>query len=271
MTDRLYPEQGEAIATVLAGMGVRVVQPSELHCCGLIPNNSGDIPHAKAMAKQTIERLERVPADYIVSGSASCVAMLGQDYLHLFRDEPAWLPRAQAVSDRIVDFTSFLVKIAKIPAGSLTATSGPARELTYHDSCQGLNALGLSSEPRFLIEDAMGDTLVELGENTLCCGFGGSFSFEFPDVASRLMNRKLANAEATGTRLIVSDNQGCIMHLRGGLDASGRKIDVRHISELLAERVRERMAGRITGQHGPAGQVDPYEIPASSHTMPASD
>jgi Fe-S oxidoreductase len=89
----------------------------------------------------------------------------------------------------------------------------------------------------------MGDTLVELGENTLCCGFGGSFSFEFPDVAERLMNRKLANAEATGTRLIVSDNQGCIMHLRGGLDASGRKIDVRHISELLAERVRERTSG----------------------------
>jgi Fe-S oxidoreductase len=56
------------------------------------------------------------------------------------------------------------------------------------------------------------------------------------------MNRKLANAEATGARLIVSDNQGCIMHLRGGLDASGRTIEVRHIAELLAERIRERAA-----------------------------
>jgi Fe-S oxidoreductase len=54
------------------------------------------------------------------------------------------------------------------------------------------------------------------------------------------MNRKLANAESTGTRLIVTDNQGCIMHLRGGLDASGRKIEVRHLAELLAERVRAR-------------------------------
>jgi iron-sulfur cluster protein len=242
MTDRIYPEQGEAVATVLEGLGVNVVNPSGLHCCGLIPNNSGDVAHAATMAKQTIERLEAVPADYIVSGSASCVAMHGQDYLHLFRNDPAWLPRAEAISKKIVDFTSFLVDIAQLPAGSLTPLSGAARELTYHDSCQGLNALNLSTEPRHLIEGVMGDTLVELQENTLCCGFGGSFSFEYPDVAERLMNRKLGNAEATGTRLIVTDNQGCIMHLRGGLDASGRKIEVRHISELLAERVKERMA-----------------------------
>jgi Fe-S oxidoreductase len=194
------------------------------------------------MARQTIERLESVQVDYIVSGSASCVAMLGQDYTHLFRNDPVWLPRAEKLATKIVDFTSFLVNVARLEAGSLAPVSGSGRELTYHDSCQGLNALGLSSEPRHLIEGVMGDTLVELGENTLCCGFGGSFSFEYPDVAERLMNRKLGNAEATGTRLIVSDNQGCIMHLRGGLDASGRKIDVRHISELLAERVKERMA-----------------------------
>jgi hypothetical protein len=30
------------------------------------------------------------------------------------------------------------------------------------------------------------------------------------------------------------------MHLRDGLDASGRRIEIRHIAELLAERVRER-------------------------------
>ncbi|MBA3379167.1 MAG: LUD domain-containing protein [Chloroflexia bacterium] len=240
MTDRIYPEQGEAVVTVLGALGVHVVQPDGLHCCGLIPNNSGDVAHAQSMAKLTIERLESVAAAYIVSGSASCVAMLGQDYVHLFRNDPKWLPRAQAISDKIIDFTSFLANVAKLPSDCLAAPDGGQRELTYHDSCQGLNALGLAAEPRYLIENVMGDRLVELGENTLCCGFGGSFSFEYPDVAERLMNRKLSNAEATGTRLIVTDNQGCIMHLRGGLDASGRRIEVKHIAELLAERVRER-------------------------------
>ncbi|HYI25393.1 MAG TPA: (Fe-S)-binding protein, partial [Thermomicrobiales bacterium] len=242
MTDRIYPEQGEAVATVLNGLGVTVRYPEGLHCCGLIPNNSGDTSHARSMAIHTIERLEAVKADWIVSGSASCVAMLAQDYLHLFRNEPAWKRRAEALSAKVIDFTSFIANIAKLPAGSLAPLTGAVRELTYHDSCQGSNALGLGPEPRFLIEQVMGDTLVELAENSLCCGFGGSFSFEYPEVAERLMNRKLGNAEATGTRLIVTDNQGCIMHLRGGLDASGRNIEVRHIAELLAERMRERSA-----------------------------
>jgi L-lactate dehydrogenase complex protein LldF len=78
---------------------------------------------------------------------------------------------------------------------------------------------------------------VELAENRLCCGFGGSFSVEHPDVARKLMDRKLDNAQATGAMVVVTDNQGCIMHLRGGVDAEGRPMRVRHIAELLAERI----------------------------------
>src|SRR5690606_35950133 len=113
------------------------------------------------------------------------------DYLHLFRDDPEPRQRAEALAAKVVDFTSFLVTVAQLPAGSLAALDGSSRTVTYHDSCQGLNALGIREEPRFLIEEVMGDTLVELAENTLCCGFGGSFSFDYPEVAERLMNRKL--------------------------------------------------------------------------------
>ena len=52
------------------------------------------------MARQTIRALERCDADYIVSGSASCVATLSQDYLHLFRDDPGWLARASRSRER---------------------------------------------------------------------------------------------------------------------------------------------------------------------------
>jgi iron-sulfur cluster protein len=239
MTDRFYPEQGEAIVTVLEALGAKVVYPEGLHCCGLVNQNSGDLDHALALARQTIASLEATEADWIVSVSASCGAMILQDYLHQFRDETAWLARAERLAARVMDFTSFLVNVAKLPEGSLANVDGGGREITYHDSCQGLNALGLSDEPRHLIERVMGDTIAELPENTLCCGFGGTWSVDYPDVAKRLMDRKLNNAQSTGARTIVTDNQGCIMHLRGGSDAEGRKLEVRHIAELLAERVRQ--------------------------------
>ena len=109
--------------------------------------------------------------------------------------------------------------------------------VTYHDSCQGLNALGLRDEPRRVLRDVLGLEIRELAENTLCCGFGGSFSFEYPEVAARLMRRKLDNAVATGAPVIVTDNQGCIMHLRGGCDAEGRPLRVKHLAEMVAERL----------------------------------
>lgn len=234
MTDRLYPEQGEATIKVLSALGVNIVNPAGLHCCGLIPFNSGAVDDAKGMALHTLGQLESLGVDVILSPSASCVAMLAQDYLHLFRNDPTVLPRAQRLSQMVMDTTRFLVDVAKLQPGSFAGDT--PREITYHDSCQGLNALGLLAEPRYLIEQVMGDTIAELPEK-LCCGFGGSFSIEQPRVASRLLDRKLDAAEGTGTRIIVTDNQGCIMHLRGGIDASGRTIEVRHIVELLADRI----------------------------------
>ncbi len=235
MTDRLYPEQGQATIRVLEALGATVVHPPDLHCCGLIPNNSGDVTDARSLALRTMASFEAIEADVIVSPSASCVAMMGQDYVHLFRDDPEVLPRAEAMAGKIMDFTSFLVNVAKLQPGALS--DGDKRPLTYHDSCQGLNALGLGPEPRYLIEEVMGDTVVELAENRMCCGFGGSFSLEQPEISRRLMDRKLDNAQATGAQVVVTDNQGCIMHLRGGIDAEGRPMQVRHIAELLAERI----------------------------------
>jgi L-lactate dehydrogenase complex protein LldF len=238
MTDRLYPEQGEAIATTLRRLGARVAFPASLNCCGLPANNSGDDVDARRMARQTIQALDAVEADYIVSGSASCVAMLTQDYIHLFRDEPVWLPRAESLAARVIDFTSFLDRVAQLPAGSLKRDGNQV--VAYHDSCQGLNALGLREEPRRVLRDVLCYEVRDLAESTLCCGFGGSFSFDYPEVAERLMNRKLDDAGATGAPVLVTDNQGCIMHLRGGCDAAGRPLQIRHLAELVAERLGER-------------------------------
>ncbi|MGI8475304.1 MAG: (Fe-S)-binding protein, partial [Thermomicrobiales bacterium] len=235
ITDRVFPEQGQAIIETLRGLGARVVFPEGLNCCGLPANNMGDANHAAKMAKQTIGALELAHADHVVSGSASCVAMITQDYLHLFRNDPAWLARAERLAARVMDFTSFMTGVADLADGSLAG--GERTVVTYHDSCQGLNALGLRAEPRRLLVGVLGCELRELEENTLCCGFGGTFSFDYPEVSSRLMNRKLDNAQATGAPTVVTDNQGCIMHLRGGADNGGRPLKIRHIAELLAERL----------------------------------
>ena len=76
--------------------------------------------------------------------------------------------------------------------------------------------------------------LRELPEESVCCGFGGSTSLVHPEVAAHILRRKLENVASTGAKTLVTDNPGCILHLRGGIDASGLDVQVMHLAEVMA-------------------------------------
>ena len=231
LTDRLYPEMGEAVVRVLRAVGCDVFFPPGQSCCGLPAINAGDGPSAKAMIYQTIQALEKVQADFILSASASCAVSMLQDYPRLLAGEPEWLERAKLLAERVIDFTTFVDREVRLPEGTLA--SGARLTVTVHDSCQSHNCLGLKEEPRRILQDVMGHSVVEMKDSSACCGFGGSFSFEHPRVAERIARRKIKNVDDTGAPIVVTDNPGCIMHLRGVVDASNRSIQVLHLAELI--------------------------------------
>jgi len=238
LTDPLAPEQAESAVKLLSACGARVVIPQAQHCCGLPFVDSGDARGARQLARQTIEMLESTTADYIVSAANSCVAAIAEDYPHLFQDEPSWKARAERLRGRVFDLATFLDTVAQLPAGALT---GPSNEVvTYHPFCQSLNVLHADQAARRLLTEVCGIELRELPEANVCCGFGGSTSFDAPDVARGIVERKLSSIDGTGARLLVTDNPGCILHLRGAAHASGRRVQVRHLAEILASRLAAR-------------------------------
>ena len=239
LTDRLKPATGEAAVKVLQAVGCRTRLASGWQCCGLVASNAGDRVWAKKLARQTITTLEEAGGDWVVSTSTSCTAMIAQDYLHLFRDEPEWQKRAAALAGRVMDFTHFMDQEVQLPPGSLAWNGRDRVTTTYHDPCQSTNCLGLKDEGRRLLRDVAGMDLVEMADSTVCCGFGGSFSIDHPRVAKRLLRTKLNNAVATGAGCLAADNAGCLMHLAGGVDAAGLPMRTAHLADLLAERLPE--------------------------------
>jgi L-lactate dehydrogenase complex protein LldF len=247
MIDRLYPEMGEAAIQVLRACGVQVTFPQKQNCCGLIALNSGDRADCAAMARQTITMLEQAleesKAEYIVGATTSCVVTLTQDYSRLFEDlqQQGWLRRARALADKVMDFASFVDQVLLANGTKLPVRKSDGKGddviVTYHDSCQSINCLGLRSEARHIIQDVLGLELREMAQSDVCCGFGGATSIEHAEVAERILNNKLTNAERTGATVLVADNPGCLMHLRGGVDASGRKMRVLHLAQLIAEQL----------------------------------
>jgi Fe-S oxidoreductase len=82
-----------------------------------------------------------------------------------------------------------------------------------------------------------GYEVVELPDTANCCGFGGTFSLEWPEVADRLVQWKLDAVAASGCDVVVSDNPGCLMHIRAGASRRHLPLRVAHVLELVAEHL----------------------------------
>ena len=232
-TDWLAPELGEAAIEVLRRARVEVAPVAFPSCCGLPAINSGYRDPAIRMAKQTIRAFEMADVDWIVSTSPSCVAAIMHEYVRILRDEPAWHARAARLGDKLIDFGRFLDDL-ELPehAGVRSAPT-----VTVHDACQSKHGLGLGPELRQLLQ-AAGYRIVEAAYSGECCGFGGSFSFDHPEVARRMRRRKLEAYAATDAGIVCADNPGCVLHLRAGERVQGAP-RVLHLAELLRDALRQ--------------------------------
>jgi L-lactate dehydrogenase complex protein LldE len=97
-----------------------------------------------------------------------------------------------------------------------------------------LRELGLSSEPRALLERA-GAELVDWDAER-CCGFGGTFAVRQPELSVAMADEKLRSLD--GAQVLCGADPSCLMHLRGRLRKLGSDVRVAHLAELLEEATR---------------------------------
>jgi L-lactate dehydrogenase complex protein LldE len=228
LIDSFFPRIGEAMVNVLNRAGVRVEFPSAQTCCGQPAFNAGLRSEAVPMARHTIRVFEKTTGVIIIP-SGSCAAMVRHGYLELFKDDKTWLERAKTLSSRVYEFTEYLVDVCGV--NELSAC-WPGK-LTYHPSCHLLRSLGVDRQPRLLLAAVRDAEIVELPEREDCCGFGGVFSVEHPELSAEFMTRKIANFEKSGSPTLVVADTGCLMHIQGGLARQGRNQRVVHIAEVL--------------------------------------
>jgi L-lactate dehydrogenase complex protein LldE len=226
--DTLYPQTGEAVVRVLQKAGVNVSFPPGQTCCGQPAFNAGLRKEARKMALHTIKAFEGYPGPVVVP-SGSCTAMIRHSYRELFADDPVWLPRAEALAARTYEFTEFLVDVL----GVTDLGASFDGKMTYHSSCHLLRGLGIDRQPRALLLAVRKAELVELPETADCCGFGGVFSVEHPEISSAMLQRKLNNLEACGASIIVACDGGCVTNINGGLHRQHKNPVAVHIAELL--------------------------------------
>ncbi len=228
LVDLMRPSVGFASVSLLEGAGCRVSVPPSQTCCGQPAYNSGDQKDACDIARQTIQALEGF--DYVVVPSGSCAGMIKKHYPNLFTDDPAMAERASSVAGKTWELTSFLVDVMQYqPKGAVFD-----QPVTYHDSCSGLRELGVKDQPRSLLEDVEGISLIEAEQAETCCGFGGLFCVKYPEISGAMVDKKLDDAVSTGALTLLGGDLGCLMNIAGRARRRGMQIDAWHIAEVLA-------------------------------------
>ncbi|GBE21842.1 MAG TPA: (Fe-S)-binding protein [Actinobacteria bacterium] len=227
LVDAFAPEVGRAVVKVLEDHGLTVGFPFDQTCCGQPAFNAGHRDEARAMAERTVKILDDTDGPIVIP-SGSCAAMMIGHYRDLLSGRPELVAAGERVARRVREFTQFLVDDLGLQ-GIGGDTPGP---IVFHPSCHGLRYLSLRGYGEKVL-DIAGIERCELSGAEECCGFGGLFAVEMPEVSTAIMDTKLTNVEASGAQTLVGYDLSCLMHLAGGLHRRGSQMQVRHIAELL--------------------------------------
>ena len=212
---------------ILAKGGYDVVAPQAQGCCGALHAHSGDLEGARKMARALIETFEGAGAAIVVANAAGCGAAM-KDYGYLLRDDPAWRERAEVFSGKVRDVSQVLADIAW--NGDLKAV--PV-SVSYHEACHLAHGQRIRIEPRAMLRQIPGLRLVELTESDLCCGSAGTYNLLQPEMANRLLARKVDRIRQADTDFVAAGNIGCLLQIQHGLRQAGLRTRAIHPVELL--------------------------------------
>ncbi len=226
LADVFFPRLVTASRRVLEHFGCEVVVPRRQTCCGQPAFNSGFHDDARCVARHTLRVFRGF--EHVVTPSASCATMV-REYVRLLV-RPDEIVQARALGARLCEITTFLETRLGVDVAAPLTLDAP---VTVHYPCHARAWYGPTKLVE-LLRRAGCDVRVPLPVD-LCCGFGGLFSIDQPEISAAMLEDKLASLTATGVRLVVCNEPGCTLQILGGGHRRGLDLRCAHLVELLAE------------------------------------
>jgi glycolate oxidase iron-sulfur subunit len=221
----LRPEINEAAIRLLNRLGIEVVVAEGAGCCGALTHHMGFEEAAHESAKANIAAWHREIAgeglDAIVITTSGCGTVI-KDYGYIFRNDPEWKERAQAVSAHALDISEYLARLGPLPT-----TAGARLRLAYHAACSLQHGQNVTGAPKELLRK-VGFEVVDVPDGHLCCGSAGTYNMLQPGLSAALRSQKAANISAVAPQAVATGNIGCMQQLEGAVN-----VPILHTVELL--------------------------------------
>lgn len=244
-TQFLYEDTGRSVVGVLTHLGYEVVIPQDQTCCGLPLMFHGAQTQAVENMTANINSLAAQECDGILVDCTTCGAALKHEYpalIEKLKDQAgpdktkSWEDlgiHARKIADKTMDILSFLSD-KDLDLKKNMENLGP---VAYHAPCHSRNSFNSHTRVQNLLGKLAFIQYTPSPDEAECCGGGGTFFYEHPDVAGQIMAKKIQEIQRLQPKYWVTDCPVCRINLAGNLDPTSQ-IQVIHPITLIHGAVK---------------------------------
>jgi heterodisulfide reductase subunit D len=224
-----YREKSVALATaeILNFLGIEFRVLKDERCCGSPVYMTGQTEKAKEIAESNIKIFKEEGIKRIITSCAGCYRTLKETYPNKFGIEHGI---------EILHLPEFLLE--KLNNGELKFSNNLNMKITYHDPCHIGRHMGIYEQPREVLKQIPGITLVEMDRNrhnAWCCGSGGGVRSAFKDLSSFAANERIKEAIETTASALVSCCPFCLNQFKTNI--KNNEIQAFDLSELIKKAI----------------------------------
>jgi len=230
-----------ATVRILNAMGIRPQVLADERCCGHDQLWEGDRETFRGLARLNLAMLEKTGARRIVTSCPECARTLAIDYS----------AQMGGHDFEVLHITQLAAR--KAADGQLKLKPYPdAPRVTYQDPCRLGRHLGVYDAPRALLDQAgcLLEEMPDTQKSAQCCGT--SCWTACGQVSKAIQSQRLKQARETGAGTLVTACIKCQIHFKCAQQDTALQeaigIDIRDISTLLAERIRDAHATADDGR-----------------------
>ncbi len=202
-------------------------------CCGAPLLWTGDYESAPELANKNTDLMRDLGVNTIVFSCPSCI----NTWRTVYRE---FLGVSIAKEFELLTTSQFIHRLNA--EGRLEYEEQPMITATFHDPCVSARRLGITREPRDVIERIPGVYNVEMlasEKETKCCGNHALLSSVDPLMASRIAERRCREVSVTPATLLVTECPRCKIAFDIAFNSINYSIDRLDLAELVAKCLKE--------------------------------
>ncbi|MGI6320027.1 MAG: (Fe-S)-binding protein [Bacteroidales bacterium] len=227
--DGLSEETFENFLKIIDSTGDTYVLPDEFICCG----QSAYLQGFHELAKRTALKLLNTYSVNrpLITPSTSCAGFILNNYGAMFFNT-AFHNEYKQLTKNIFDISQYLVNLKKIE----TTRARFNHKVYYYSSCSSRNKQNVLDAPLVLLENVKGiDLKYETKIEHQCCGNGGLFSFNYPELSDKITHSLVEDLSSLDVEYITSTDASCLKKLQESIDLQKLNIKTIHFIDILAQ------------------------------------